>query len=80
MGNPEEAVRQLAGAGVDFGCPVELVAGADEFNARVFAFPNFDHEAYRRAREAESAGRPGRFLCWQAEAVEPSAAADRGST
>jgi hypothetical protein len=73
-----EAFWQLTGGGVDFGCPVELVAGADEFNARVFALPGFDHEAYRQAREAEAAGRPGRFVCWQAAEAEPGAAADGG--
>jgi hypothetical protein len=71
-----EAFWQLAGEGVDFGCPVELVTGADEFNARVFALPGFDHEAYHRSRDAEATGRPGRFVCWQAADAEPGAAHD----
>src|SRR5262249_46865611 len=60
-----EAFWGLSGEGVNFGCPVELVAGHDAFNARLFALPGFDVEAYRQAREAEAAGRPGHFLCWQ---------------
>jgi hypothetical protein len=61
-----EAYWKLTGEGVEFGCPVELIAGHDAFNARVFALPGFDHEAYRQAREAEAAGRPEHFVCWQA--------------
>lgn len=61
-----EAFWQLTGEGLEFGCPVELVVGAEAFNGKLFAFPGFDHDAYRQAREAETAGRAGRFLCWRA--------------
>jgi hypothetical protein len=61
-----EAFWKITGPGVDFGAPVELVVGADEFNARLFSFPGFDHNAYRRARVAEAAAKPGLFVCWRA--------------
>lgn len=61
-----EAFWRLTGEGVDFGCPVALVMGAEAFQARVFAFPGFDYAAYRQAREAEVASQRGRFICWQA--------------
>ena len=59
-----EAFWKITGPGVDFGAPVELVVGADEFNARLFAFPGFDREAYQRARQAEAKAEPGLFVCW----------------
>jgi hypothetical protein len=61
-----EAFWKLSGPGVEFGAPVELVVGADEFNARLFAFPGFDHVAYQRAREAEAKAQAGLFVCWRA--------------
>jgi hypothetical protein len=59
-----EAFWKITGPGLDFGAPVELVVGADEFKARLFAFPGFDRAAYRRAREAEVNAEPGFFICW----------------
>ena len=61
-----EAFWRITGPGVEFGAPVELVVGADEFNSRLFSFPGFDHEAYGRAREAEAIAKPGLFVCWRA--------------
>lgn len=63
-----EAFWKITGPGIDFGAPVELVVGADEFNARLFAFPGFDRDVYQRAREAEAKGEPGFFVCWHANA------------
>ena len=61
-----EAFWKLTGPGVEFGAPVELVAGADEFNMRLFAFHGFDQETYKRAREAEAKAEAGLFVCWRA--------------
>ena len=61
-----EAFWKLTGPGVEFGAPVEVVVGADEFNERLFAFPGFDHAAYQRAREAEEKAKPGLYVCWRA--------------
>jgi hypothetical protein len=63
-----EAFWKITGPGVDFGAPVELVVGADEFNARLFQFPGFDRAAYERARQAEAKAEPGFFVCWRASA------------
>jgi hypothetical protein len=43
---------------------VEIVAGSDAFNDRLFDLPGFDSAAYVRARKAEGRGEPGYFLCW----------------
>jgi len=61
-----EAFWKITGPGVDFGSPVELVVGAEEFNARLFAFPGFDRAMYERARHAETKAEPGVFVCWRA--------------
>ena len=63
-----EAFWKITGPGVEFGAPVELVVGADEFNARLFAFADFDHAAYQLARDAEKRAEPGFFVCWRANA------------
>jgi hypothetical protein len=63
-----EAFWKLTGPSVEFVAPVELVVGADELNARLFAFPGFDHVAYQRAREAEAKAEAGLFVCWRARA------------
>ena len=55
-----EAFWQLAGEGVDFGCPVELVAGADEFNARCSPSPaSTTRRIVRRGRQRPPAGLGG---------------------
>ena len=46
-----EAFWKISGPGLDIEAPVELVAGADEFNARLFTFRGFDAKAYQAARE-----------------------------
>jgi hypothetical protein len=61
-----EAFWKISGPGFDFAAPVELIAGADEFNARLFAFPDFDRDTYRAAREAVAKAEPGQFVCWRA--------------
>jgi hypothetical protein len=60
-----EAFWNLAGPGVEFVAPVEIIVGANEFNARVFAFPRFDHAAFQHAREAEEKAEAGMFRCWR---------------
>jgi hypothetical protein len=60
-----EAFWKITGPGIDFGAPVELVVGADEFKARLFEFPGFDRATYQRAREAEARAEPGVFVCWR---------------
>src|SRR5262245_35337063 len=47
-----------------FQVPVEIVAGSQALNARLFSLPGFDMDAYRRAREAEANSTPGYFVCW----------------
>jgi hypothetical protein len=65
-GGHAEGFWGLSGEGVEFGAPVEIVMGSDAFNARLFALPGFDMDAYRRSREAEAAGTAGHFVCWRA--------------
>jgi hypothetical protein len=60
-----EAFWSLTGDGVHFGAPVEVIMNAEDLNQRLFALPGFDMGAYRRAREAESNGQPGDFICWR---------------
>jgi hypothetical protein len=60
-----EAFWRLAGEGVEFVAPVELIVNADHLNERLFTLPGFDMEAYRRAREAEARGESGEFICWR---------------
>lgn len=65
-GGHAEGFWGLSGEGVEFGVPVEIVMGSEAFNARLFAFPGFDLDAFRRSRDAETAGIPGHFVCWRA--------------
>ena len=60
-----EAFWRLAGGGVEFFAPIELIVNADQLGARLFALPGFDTEAYHRGREAEAAGEAGEFVCWR---------------
>jgi hypothetical protein len=60
-----EAFWKLTGSGVEFFAPVELIAGAEEFRARLFAFPGFDHLAYQHAIDAEAKAEAGLFVCWR---------------
>lgn len=60
-----EAFWRLAGEGVEFIAPVEVIVNADQLNDRLFTLPGFDMEAYRRAREAEARGESGEFICWR---------------
>jgi hypothetical protein len=53
-----------------FEVPVEVVAGAAAFAARLFDLPGFDPTGYVRARKAEARAEPGYFVCWRA-AAEP---------
>ncbi len=78
-GGHAEGFWDLVGGPVPLGVPVEIVAGSDAFNARLFALPGFDTAAYQQAREAEAAGSSGYFVCWQAPDAEPGATADRGA-
>ncbi len=73
-GGDAEGFWDLAGGPVPFGVPVEIVAGSDAFNARLFALRGFDMAAYQQAREAEAAGKAGYFVCWRAPEAEASAA------
>lgn len=61
-----EAFWLLKGEGIDFGAPVELVAGASNLFTRLSRFEGFDQTQYQCAREAEGLKRPGRFICWSA--------------
>ena len=63
--NYSEAFWRLAGDGVEFAAPVEVIVNAEQLNQRLFSLPGFDTAAYRRAREAEAQGRPGEFICWR---------------
>jgi hypothetical protein len=54
-----------------FEAPVEVVAGSDAFNDRLFDLPGFDAAAYVRARKAEVRGEPGYFLCWRPASAKP---------
>ena len=78
-GGDAEGFWALAGGPVPFGVPVEVVAGSEAFNIRLFALPGFDVAAYHRAREAEAARTGGFFVCWRAPDAELGAAADRGN-
>jgi hypothetical protein len=60
-----EAFWRLAGGGVEFIAPVELIVNADQLRTKLFALPGFDMGAYRRGREAEAVGQPGEFICWR---------------
>ena len=60
-----EAFWRLAGEGVEFFAPVEVMVNADQLSARLLVLPGFDTETYRRAREAESKGESGEFVCWR---------------
>jgi hypothetical protein len=64
-----EAFWRLAGDGVEFVAPVEIIVNAEQLNQRLFSLPGFDVAAYRRAREAEAQGRAGEFVCWRKEAA-----------
>jgi hypothetical protein len=76
-GGHAEGFWDLAGAPVPFGVPVEIVAGSEAFNARLFGLPGFDMTAYQRAREAEAAGGAGYFVCWRAQdSEEPDGSTD----
>jgi hypothetical protein len=66
-GGRAEAFWHLGGDGIKFGAPVELVVGSTELNARLFALPGFDMNAYRQARAAEAQGKPGWFWCWRGD-------------
>ena len=61
-----------------FEAPVELVAGSDAFNARLFDLPGFDPTAYVRARKAEARAEPGYFVCWRRASTEPGGAPGTG--
>jgi hypothetical protein len=58
-----EAFWRLAGDGVTFDAPIDLIAGGEEY---LQAFPGFDHAAYEQAKEAEARGDASTFLCWVA--------------
>ena len=60
-----EAFWRLAGDGIEFFVPVELMVNADQLRAKLFALTGFDVEAYQKGREAEAAGQPGEFVCWR---------------
>lgn len=61
-----EAFWHLTGEGLEFVAPVEIIVGAEDFNATVFALPGFDLDSYRKARRAEAESRISRFVCWRA--------------
>lgn len=69
--NPEdnysEAFWRLSGRteGEGFEVPVEMVAGSEAFNDRLFDLPGFDLAFYVRARKAEAGAEPGYFVCWR---------------
>lgn len=69
-GGHAEGFWELTGGEVPFGVPVEIVAGSEPFNARLFALPGFAMAVYRQAREAEAAGIAGFFVCWRAQDAE----------
>lgn len=60
-----EAFWRLAGGGAEVFAPVELIVNSARLNDRLFKLPGFDVEMYRRAREAESQGLSGEFVCWR---------------
>ena len=60
-----EAFWRLAGEGVEFIAPVEVIVNANQLNDRLFTLPGFDMEMYRRAREAEAQGQLAEFVCWR---------------
>ena len=60
-----EAFWSVTGKGMSFGAPVELVVNSEDLNRRLFVLPGFDMIEYRRARDAESRGQPGDFVCWR---------------
>ena len=60
-----EAFWRLAGEGVEFIAPVEVIVNADQLRDRLFLLPGFDMETYRRAREAEAQGELREFICWR---------------
>lgn len=70
-GGHAEGFWVVEGGPVPFGVPVEIVAGSEVFNARLFALPGFDMAAYHRAREAEAIGVGGSFVCWRAPDADP---------
>jgi hypothetical protein len=72
-GGHAEGFWDLAGGPVPFEVPVEIVAGSDAFNTRLYALPGFDMAEYQQAREAEAAGRAGYFVCWRAPEAQPCA-------
>ena len=63
--NYSEAFWRLAGEGAEVIAPVELIVNASQLSERLFELPGFDAETYRRAREAESQGQLGEFVCWR---------------
>ena len=60
-----EAFWGLSGEGAEVIVPVEVIVNADQLNDRLFKLPGFDTEMYHRAREAESQGLLGGFVCWR---------------
>ena len=60
-----EAFWRLAGEGVEFIAPVEVIVNANQLNDRLFMLPGFDVAMYHRAREAEAQGRLAEFVCWR---------------
>jgi len=66
-GNYSEAFWRLSGdaEGEGFEVPVEMVAGSEAFNNRLFDLPDFDPAPYVRARKAEARAESGYFVCWR---------------
>ncbi|HEY9401269.1 MAG TPA: hypothetical protein VIQ24_01155 [Pyrinomonadaceae bacterium] len=60
-----EAFWGLTGDGAEVIVPVEVIVNAGQLNSKLFKLPGFDMEMYHRAREAESQGLPGEFVCWR---------------
>jgi hypothetical protein len=54
------------GLAQSLGRQIELGSRRRRVNARLFAFPDFDHVAYERAREAEAKAQAGLVVCWRA--------------
>ena len=48
-----------------FGSPVDMIVGADEFKAKMFAFNGFDKGSYEKALENEESGVEGYIKCWE---------------
>jgi hypothetical protein len=59
--NYSEAFWKLSGRTESevFEVPVEIVAGSETFNDRLFDLPGFDPAVYVRARRAEARAEPG---------------------